>query len=327
MVGAVYAVYTDRFHKLARMVAATKPKTMQKAVQISGALTDESIRNGSIKKVEKQGNMGEPRKDTNGWDDNKRMTTGNAFAMIANPIGRENMGAWLKCTNYNSYHAPEGPCHTPACPRLNRAQGSRENRPNQVVANNKGQGRGNQGNQARGRAFMMVAEEAHKDLNIMTTRGRAFMLGANEARQDPNIVTGIEPSDLGFRYEIEIASGKLVEIDKVIKGCIEPSELDFRYEIEIASRHLVDIDKDIEGCKLEIEGHGNIIHCTAKGIVTHNFLCLKERGIYSIKNFTVHPNKDDFRVVKHATFMLEFDGATAIRKAAVSNIGFRRYPF
>ncbi|GKB63451.1 putative reverse transcriptase domain-containing protein [Tanacetum coccineum] len=59
-------------------------------------------------------------------------------------------------------------------------------------------GRGNQGNQAR---------------------GRAFMLGVEEARQDPNIVTGLEPSDLGFRYEIEIASGHLVEIDKVIKGC------------------------------------------------------------------------------------------------------------
>nr|GEW23197.1 putative reverse transcriptase domain-containing protein [Tanacetum cinerariifolium] len=29
----------------------------------------------------------------------------------------------------------------------------------------------------------------------------------------------IDPSDLGFRYEIEIASGQLVEIDKVIKGC------------------------------------------------------------------------------------------------------------
>ncbi|GKA68975.1 hypothetical protein Tco_0775039 [Tanacetum coccineum] len=39
----------------------------------------------------------------------------------------------------------------PACPRLNRAQGPGGNLPNQVVANNGGQGRGNQGNQARGR--------------------------------------------------------------------------------------------------------------------------------------------------------------------------------
>nr|GEV24862.1 hypothetical protein [Tanacetum cinerariifolium] len=50
-------------------------------------------------------------------------------------------------------------------------------------------------------------------------RGRAFMLGTEEARHDLNIVTGIKPNDLGFSYEIEIASGQLVEIDKVIKGC------------------------------------------------------------------------------------------------------------
>ncbi|GKA78249.1 putative reverse transcriptase domain-containing protein [Tanacetum coccineum] len=60
-----------------------------------------------------------------------------------------------------------------------------------LAANNGGQGRGNQGNQAR---------------------GRAFMLGAEEARQDSNIVTGLEPNDLGFRYEIKIASGQLVRI-------------------------------------------------------------------------------------------------------------------
>ncbi|GKG14944.1 putative reverse transcriptase domain-containing protein, partial [Tanacetum coccineum] len=56
----------------------------------------------------------------------------------------------------------------PACPRWNRVQGSRGNRPKQVVANNKGQGYGNQGNKARGRAFMLGAEEACQDPNIVT---------------------------------------------------------------------------------------------------------------------------------------------------------------
>ncbi|GJR53317.1 DNA helicase PIF1, ATP-dependent [Tanacetum coccineum] len=55
-----------------------------------------------------------------------------------------------------------------------------------------------------------------------------------------------------------------------------------------------------------------MIHYTAKGNIAHNFLRLKEGSIYSIRNFAVHPNKDDFRVVKHATFMLEFDGSTTI---------------
>ncbi|GJW18061.1 hypothetical protein Tco_0025497 [Tanacetum coccineum] len=208
MVGAGHAAYTDRFHELARlvphlvtpesrmieryvyglapqirgMVAATEPKSMQKAMQISGALTDEAVRNGTIKKVEKRGNVGEPSNDRNGRDDNKRTRTVNAFATTMNPVGRENTGTWPKCTTCNSYHAPSGPCrtcynyncpgylakdcrsvprnvnpvnarNTPvracyecgstdlvrlACPRWNRVQGPRGNRPNQVVSNNEG---------------------------------------------------------------------------------------------------------------------------------------------------------------------------------------------
>nr|GEX87669.1 hypothetical protein [Tanacetum cinerariifolium] len=100
------------------MVAATEPKTMHKAVQSSGALTNEAVRNGSIKKVEKRGNVGEPSKDKNGRDDNKRTRTENAFTTIANPVRRENTGAWPKCTTYNSYHSPKGPCRT--CFNCNR---------------------------------------------------------------------------------------------------------------------------------------------------------------------------------------------------------------
>ncbi|GJU50734.1 putative reverse transcriptase domain-containing protein, partial [Tanacetum coccineum] len=49
--------------QICKMVAAMGPKTIQKAVQISGALTDKAVRNGSIKKVEKRGNVEEPSKD------------------------------------------------------------------------------------------------------------------------------------------------------------------------------------------------------------------------------------------------------------------------
>nr|GEU85035.1 hypothetical protein [Tanacetum cinerariifolium] len=236
------------------MLRIMTAKTIQKAVQISDALTDKAVKNGKIKKVDKRENVGEPSKDKNGRDDNKQTRIENDFATTANPVGRENAGTWPKCTTCNSYHALGGPCRTcfncnrlghlekdyrgvprnvnpvntrnptvracyecgstdhvrSDCPRLNRAQKPEGNRPNQVVANNGVQGCGNQVNQAR---------------------GRAFMLGAKEARQDPNIMTGIEPSKLGFRYEIEIASGQLVEIDKVIKGC----------KLEIKG-HVFDID-------------------------------------------------------------------------------------
>ncbi|GKG54163.1 hypothetical protein Tco_0557686, partial [Tanacetum coccineum] len=69
-----------------------EPKTIQKAIQISSALTDEAVRNGSIKKFEKKGNVGEPSKDKNGRDDKKRTRTGNAFAANNGGQGRGNQG-------------------------------------------------------------------------------------------------------------------------------------------------------------------------------------------------------------------------------------------
>nr|GEZ68677.1 reverse transcriptase domain-containing protein [Tanacetum cinerariifolium] len=195
MVRAGHAAYTDRFHKLARlvphlvtpesrkieryvyglalqirgMVAATEPKTMQKAVQISGALTNEAIRNGSIKKTEERGNMGESRKDKNGRDDNKRTRTGPCRTCFnynrpdhlakdcrgvprnVNPINARNplVRACYECGSTDHVRS--------VCPRLNREQRPGRNRPNQVGANNEGQGCGNQENQARGRAFMLGA--------------------------------------------------------------------------------------------------------------------------------------------------------------------------
>ncbi|GJV10914.1 putative reverse transcriptase domain-containing protein [Tanacetum coccineum] len=150
MVGAGHAAYTDRFHELERLVThlVTPESNM-----IESALTDEAVRNGSIKKVEKRGNVGEPSKDKNGRDDNKRTSTRNDYRGMlrnVNPVNARNP------TVRSCYEC-----------------GSTDN-------------------------------------------VRAFMLGAEEARQDPNIMT---------------ASGQLVEIDKVIKGC----------KLEIKG-HVFDID-------------------------------------------------------------------------------------
>nr|GEW24145.1 hypothetical protein [Tanacetum cinerariifolium] len=72
------------------MVAATEPATIPKAVKIAGTLTDEAIRNGSLKKnTKKRGNGREPSRDKNVKDNNKRSRTGNAYATTANQVRRE----------------------------------------------------------------------------------------------------------------------------------------------------------------------------------------------------------------------------------------------
>ncbi|GKE57967.1 putative reverse transcriptase domain-containing protein, partial [Tanacetum coccineum] len=233
MAGVGHVAYTDRFHELARlvphlvtpesrmieryvyglppqicgMVVATEPKTIQKAVQISGALTGEAVRNGSIKKVEKRGSVWKPSKDRSRKDNNKRTRIVNAFATTINPVGRENTGAWPKCTICNSFHAPGGLCYT--CYNCNRLGhlardyrsvprnmnpinarnpivracyecGStdhvrpaclRWNRPQGPGENCPNQVAANNGSQGRGNQGNQA-------------RGRVFMLGAEEARQD-----------------------------------------------------------------------------------------------------------------------------------------------
>ncbi|GKC97382.1 putative reverse transcriptase domain-containing protein [Tanacetum coccineum] len=83
------------------------------------------------------------------------------------------------------------------------------------------------------------------------------MLGAKEAQQDPNIMTGtftlnnhFATTLFDFGVDYSFVSTTFIPL----LG-LEPSKLGFKYEIEIASGQLLEIDKVIKGCKLEIKGH------------------------------------------------------------------------
>nr|GEV41394.1 hypothetical protein [Tanacetum cinerariifolium] len=109
------------------------------------------------------------------------------------------------------------------------------------------------------------------------TRGRAFMLGAKEARQDPNIMTGTFA--LNNHYATTLfdsgADYSFVSTPFIPLLGIKPSDLRFSYEIEIASGQLVEIDKVIKGCKLEIEGNTFDINLIPFGSGSFNvFICM-----------------------------------------------------
>ncbi|GKB97015.1 putative reverse transcriptase domain-containing protein, partial [Tanacetum coccineum] len=258
MVGAGHAVYTDRFHELASlvphlvtpenkrieryiyglapqicaMVAATEPTIIQSDVLKAGMLIDEAIRNGSLKKnTEKRGNGGELSRNKNARDDSK------VGPRMVNPVNARNpttaRGTCFECGGTDHYKA--------ACPRLIRAHEQRSNCPNQALAIDGDQGSRNNGNQARRRAFMLGVDEARQDPNIITGMftlnnhyaTTLFDSGADYSFDSTTFISllDIEPSNLAFTYEIEIASGQLVEISKVIRG--------FKIEIE---GHIFDID-------------------------------------------------------------------------------------
>ncbi|GKC49085.1 putative reverse transcriptase domain-containing protein [Tanacetum coccineum] len=226
IVGASHSAYTDRFHELARLVlylvtpktkrieryiyglapqicrlvAATKPRTIQSAILKDGVLTYEAVRNGSLKRNSEK--RGESSKEGNVRGDSKKARTGKVFVIITN----------LKAT----------------CPRLNRAPGQGGNRPNQALDIEGGQGHRNNGNPARGRAFVMGAEEAREDPNIVTgtfSLNNHYAMMLFDSGADYSFVSttfmpllDIKPSSPGLNYEIEIVSGQLVEINKVTRG-------------------------------------------------------------------------------------------------------------
>nr|GEU99928.1 retrotransposon protein, putative, Ty3-gypsy subclass [Tanacetum cinerariifolium] len=83
------------------------------------------------------------------------------------------------------------------------------------------------------------------------------MLGAEEARQDLNIVTGTFTLNNHFVTTLFDSGVDYSFVSTTVIPLLgtEPSELGFKCKIKIASEQLVEIDKVIKGCKLEIEGH------------------------------------------------------------------------
>ncbi|GJW20637.1 replication protein A 70 kDa DNA-binding subunit C-like protein [Tanacetum coccineum] len=147
---------------------------------------------------------------------------------------------------------------------------------------------------------------------VMSAKGPAsggHMFVGIEAKQDMSSTVADTKADLFLdQLQVDVTRTVVVMIGR-------------RWDVNAVTSCYLSTDFVVSDAK------GNAIHCTARSNVTHNFLLLKEGGIYSIKNFVVHRNKEEYRIRKNDAFMIEFDGATSIRKAFVKADGFVRYPF
>nr|GEV69807.1 reverse transcriptase domain-containing protein [Tanacetum cinerariifolium] len=298
--------YTDRFHELARlvphlvslktkrieryiygiapqnhmMVASTEPTTIQNAILKDGVLTDETVRNGSLKKSGgKRGDSGETSKEGNVKGDNKRARTGKVYATITNLVKKEYTSSAPKCTNYNFHHYHEMPCrmcmnynhlgnfandcsgpkmvtllnarnstaargacyecggsdhYKSSCPRLNRAPGQGGNLPNQALDIKGGQAHRNNGNLAPKRAFVMGAEEARQDPNIVTS---TFSLNNHYA-------TILFDSCVDYSF-VSTTFMSLLDIKPVSLGSRYFSKIDHRSEYHQLRVHKDDIPKTV----------------------------------------------------------------------------------
>ncbi|GJZ49604.1 putative reverse transcriptase domain-containing protein [Tanacetum coccineum] len=178
------------------MVAATEPKTIQKAVQIAGTLTGEALRNGTIKRtLEEERKSGRtyyhhspdtPCRSCFNYNRPGHFTKDcRVVPRNVNPINARNPVA-RTCYEYGSIDHIKS-----ACPMLNKAQ--------------------RLGETINTKSWLSMG------VRVVETKRTKLRLG-----------------DLGFSYENEIASGQLVKINKVIRGCkleIEETRRDSSSEI------------------------------------------------------------------------------------------------
>ncbi|GJZ19185.1 putative reverse transcriptase domain-containing protein [Tanacetum coccineum] len=246
MIGANHAGYTDRFHKLAKLVPhlvtpdsvrikrymaglgpeiqgmlkATQPATIQSAILKAGILTDEAVSNGTLTKGSEKGkSVDEPAKVGGSRRDVKKAKGGTNF--VATAPSREGPSHFVR------------DCHSPAIPA--EPMNAIDARPNQRACYESSLGwrrndRGG-GNQVRGRAYnaSMNATKAAKDSSIVMgtfSQNGHFATVLFDSRADFSFIStkfapilNMKPSIANPGYVIEIADGKKVKVDRIIRGC------------------------------------------------------------------------------------------------------------
>ncbi|GJW20945.1 putative reverse transcriptase domain-containing protein [Tanacetum coccineum] len=183
--------------KFGDMVKAVQPTTIQSAVLRAGILTDEAISCGTLSK----------------GSEKRQVAPVNAVRMSSN------QRACYECRSLDHLK--------PTCPKLNRAPSQAGNQ----LAIEGNRGSRNNVNQVRGRVYNVNvnAEEASRDPNVATGTFSLndyfatilFDSGADFSFISTEFVSmlNVKPRIVNPGYEIEIADGKRVEVNRVVCDC------------------------------------------------------------------------------------------------------------
>ncbi|XP_022030901.1 uncharacterized protein LOC110931836 [Helianthus annuus] len=130
------------------------------------------------------------------------------------------------------------------------------NNNNNQGGNNSNNNQGRNGN-GRGQGCFGCGDLGHflKDCpKENQARGRVFTIGAREARQDPNVVTGMFPINQHVASILFDTGADFSFISVEFKNILslDSSKLDVPYSIELANGKLVEADEVIKGCTLEL---------------------------------------------------------------------------
>ncbi|GJU68210.1 putative reverse transcriptase domain-containing protein [Tanacetum coccineum] len=237
MVGANHVAYTDMFHELVKLVPhMVTPESLRikSAILKAGILTNEAVHCGTLTKGnDKRKEIEESSKKGITWKDNKKSKTGSGFVATVPPRNDnapirqvapvnavrmgQNQRACYKCGSLDHFRND--------CPKWKQATGQARN----LLALEGSRNTRNNRNQARGREFNRNAVEALHDPKVVTgtfSLNNQFATVLFDSGADFSFIStkfapllNMEPCTVNPSYVIEIANGKSVEVDKVIRDC------------------------------------------------------------------------------------------------------------
>ncbi|KAD3641214.1 hypothetical protein E3N88_30438 [Mikania micrantha] len=243
------------------MVTASDLSTIQPLIRLAHKLTDQAVAQGKLPKRGEHLKPQEPKKKwepsnnrtfTPQQQTQHRPASAKAFtATQPNTQGKGGyQGNSPKCNTCNFHHF--GPCKRVKCTNCGRnGHLAKDCRSNPNLNNN------NQ-NTLKGCYECGKLGHMRRDCPQLkkggggAAKGRAFVIGSGEAKDDPNVVTGtfllnnvyasilfdtgadrsfissdfskqlnMTPTPLDYKYTVELADGKLMETQHIIKGCVQ----------------------------------------------------------------------------------------------------------
>ncbi|GJV19113.1 putative reverse transcriptase domain-containing protein [Tanacetum coccineum] len=232
------------------MLRATQPTKIQSVILTTRIVTDKAVRCGTLSKgSEKRKEVETTSKQGGLGNDNKRAKVGKGFLaaaphrneykpghfardnrVLVKQVAQVKQVVPVNATRIEYDQRTCYECGSPnhfrnTCPKLNRAPGQVGNRLT-IEGNQNPQ---NNGNQARGRAFNVNAVDALQDLKVMTGTFSLnnhfatilFYSGADFSFISTKFVPllNVKTSIVRPGYVIEVADGKKVEVDRIIRGC------------------------------------------------------------------------------------------------------------
>ncbi|GJZ71824.1 putative reverse transcriptase domain-containing protein [Tanacetum coccineum] len=275
MVGANHAMYTDRFHELAKLVPhlvtlesscikryiaglapeirgmlrVTQPTAFQSEILRAGILTDEAVSCGTLTKGnEKRKGVEESCKQGGGRNDYKRAKVSKGF-MAATTHRNEYTRPYPKCTKCLVYHPECRPCIVCFnCQKMGHYARNCRMPIKQVALINAVKAPRQVGNR------LTIKGNQNSRNNMNQVKGRAFNVNAVGALHDPNVMTCT--FSLNHHYATVLfdsgADFSFISTDFAPLINVKPSFVNPGYVIEVVDGKKVEVDKVICNCKLEL---------------------------------------------------------------------------